>query len=277
MTTNSRGNSRTPQDLAELRQQLGKQNADAVAKFVDGRIDAAVRPLAERLAALEPGTPGRATAAQAVRAAAADPTPDTVEAAEQAVAAAEGNATPPAPPSAPQAPAQPVAPGPVSGVAQASAATSAAVPDGRTLAGAHARIDQMEACMGEVQAVSATAFASARAGGDAAWRRAAQWALGAFLATFVIYGLFVLVDNRPWSWAWAIGLPAVVAGIVAAVTFVASREDGPSTQAVASADAIVARWATPPAQQQGTTPASAPQTPQQQGTQARAGAHASTR
>lgn len=254
MTTNPRGNSRTPQDLAELRQQLGTDNADAVARFVDGRIDAAIQPLAERIAALEPGTPGRAAASQAVRTAAADPTPGTVEAAEQAVAAAEASATS----GAESAPEQPVQAAPP--VSQPSAV------DGRTLAGAHARIDQIEARVGEVQAVSATAFASVRFAGDGAARRALRWGMATFVITFIIYVLVIFVDNRTWNWGWAIVLPSVAFALVATVVYLLMHEDGPAAETFARADAIMARWG-----QQNTAAVD------DDSTVAQAGAHASVR
>jgi hypothetical protein len=126
--------------------------------------------------------------------------------------------------------------------ARVSALEEAVASHGESIASLGGRMDQLEACVGEVQVVSATAFASAQAG-DAtyAWRRAGTAALVAGGLAFLLY-LLALLGPATWDWNWAIGLPAVVAGVAAAIVFVLSHEDGPSTTSVAAADAIVARW-----------------------------------
>jgi hypothetical protein len=111
-----------------------------------------------------------------------------------------------------------------------------------SLAGLGARVDQLEACQGDLKVVSATAFASATSGDDSGSRRRVVAAAGlAALVTFVIY-LFILLGSAKWDWSWAIGLPAVVAAIVGLVVWALTSEPGPSAESVAHADAIVARW-----------------------------------
>jgi hypothetical protein len=111
-----------------------------------------------------------------------------------------------------------------------------------SLTGLGARVDQLEACAGELQVVSATAFASATSGDDSGSRRRVVVAAGvAALVTFVVY-LLILLGSAEWDWSWAIGLPAVVAAIVGLVVWALNREPGPSAESVARADAIVARW-----------------------------------
>lgn len=234
--------SNTPQDLVELQKQLGNDNANAVAKFVDGRIDTAIRGLALRVQALDAGTPGRQAASQAVRTAHEEPTDENVAAANQAVTTAEasasggsaapasGTATPPvAQPVVQQQPTSIQAPTP-----------PPATPDGRTLSGAHARIDQLEAGQAETRVVVATAYASVRSG-DGAMRAAARWGLGAIIVTFVLGFLFVMVSNRSLDWWNLIGFSVAVGGVAAAIAFIVNY-DSVSSETTASADAIMRRW-----------------------------------
>lgn len=106
----------------------------------------------------------------------------------------------------------------------------------------NARFDQIAQCQQETMVVSATAFASTTTNDDPELRRRVAFAvaIGA-LAGFIIY-LFVLTGRAEWSWGWAIGLPAVTGAVDGIITWAIMHEDGPSATAVASAEAIVARW-----------------------------------
>lgn len=104
-----------------------------------------------------------------------------------------------------------------------------------------ARVDQLEACQGDLQVVSASAFAFARAATEP-WARAGQAAIITYVLSFVLYMFMVAVSSLSWDWNWAIGLPAIIAGIVGALVFWRSNE-GPGNEATAAAQIIVNRWA----------------------------------
>jgi hypothetical protein len=110
------------------------------------------------------------------------------------------------------------------------------------VAGIRADVDQLKSGHQELMVVSATAFAQATANDDGyATRRAGMAALIAFCVTFPVY-LLILLGPAEWDWNWAIGLPAVMAGLVAAIVWALSRQDGPAATSVAAANAIVTRW-----------------------------------
>lgn len=110
------------------------------------------------------------------------------------------------------------------------------------VAGIRADVDQLKSGQQELMVVSATAFAQATANDDGyATRRAGTTALIAFGVTFLVY-LLILLGPAEWDWSWAIALPAVVAGLVAAIVWALSRQDGPAATSVAAANAIVTRW-----------------------------------
>lgn len=99
------------------------------------------------------------------------------------------------------------------------------------------RLDRVELCLDEHQGVIAYAFAQARAAvtGGAAWRRAAAVGLTTFVVTFLLYCLLVLISPIVWEWDNALGVPAIFAGIAAAIMFL--RHSSNEVEAVSYADA----------------------------------------
>lgn len=113
----------------------------------------------------------------------------------------------------------------------------------RDITSMKADIDQLKAGRKDLQVVSSTALASAQARSQGnAWRRAGQWAFAAFAATFVLYFFLWVGPIDNWSWGWALGLPSIVAGVIGAVVFTLSLEEGPSARTVSTANAIAAKW-----------------------------------
>ena len=104
--------------------------------------------------------------------------------------------------------------------------------------GLTARVDQLESRANEHESVIASAFASARAtlGDLNTMRRAALFGLVTFVVSFLLYALvWVLVDSMNWEWDNALGVPAIIAGIVAALVFL--RADHGEVEAVSYAQA----------------------------------------
>lgn len=99
------------------------------------------------------------------------------------------------------------------------------------------RLDRVELCLEEHQGVIAYAFAQARAAvtGGAAWRWAAAVGLTTFVVTFLLYCLLVLISPIVWEWDNALGVPAIFAGIAAAIMFL--RHSSNEVEAVSYADA----------------------------------------
>ena len=111
------------------------------------------------------------------------------------------------------------------------------------LAGLRSEVDQLKAGQRETMVVSATAYAWAEASDNSdAIRRAGRFAAAAFVVTLLFYCLS-LIGNDTWDWTWGIGLPAVVAGIVGMIVWaITADNDGPSSNSITAADAIVRRW-----------------------------------
>ncbi len=86
------------------------------------------------------------------------------------------------------------------------------------------RMDDAERRMDEHEGVIATAFSYARAAvnGDTAWRKAAMVGLVAFVVTLLLYCLLVLVTPVMWEWDNALGVPAIIAGLAAAIMLLRS-------------------------------------------------------
>lgn len=252
-----------PSDLAALRKQLGTDNADAVGNFVDGRIAAALEPVLGRLDELVAVQAANVQAARQLSAEEREQVKAVVDTASVEVSKAADKADAA---SDKAAAGEVVSTTELAEVEEAAAAAEKAVDKaskslevrvsaleetvaghGQSIASLGARMDQVEAGIREVQVVSATAYASAEAGDVTyVWRRAGMTALVAGGIAFLLY-LLILLGPATWDWNWALGFPAIVAGITAAIVFMLSHDDGPFATSVAAADAIVARWSNLPA------------------------------
>lgn len=107
--------------------------------------------------------------------------------------------------------------------------------------GLTARVDQLESRASEHEGVIASAFASARGTlhGLNTMRRAALFALVTFVISFLLYSLVWLVSSMNWEWDNALGVPAILAGIVASLVFLRAGDGGAEAVSYAQAAAMV--------------------------------------
>lgn len=101
------------------------------------------------------------------------------------------------------------------------------------------RLDDHERRLGEHEGVIATAFAYARASVNSGrvWQQAAKVGLIAFVVTFLLYCLLVLITPVVWEWDNALGVPAVVAGLAAAIMFLRSGDTEADASSASYAEA----------------------------------------
>lgn len=91
------------------------------------------------------------------------------------------------------------------------------------------------------ESVIASAFAQARASinGGNVLRRAAVWGLVTFVITLVLYLFAVALTPLEFQLNWALGLPAIVAGIIAAILWLRDIDFEVETLSYAEAQTIV--------------------------------------
>lgn len=107
--------------------------------------------------------------------------------------------------------------------------------------GLRADFDQLSARVSEHEGVIASAFASARAtvGDLNTMRRAALFGLVTFVITFLLYSLVWLLSSMGWQWDNALGVPAIVAGIVVSLVFLRAGDGAVEAVSYAEAAAMV--------------------------------------
>jgi hypothetical protein len=222
----------TPQDLVELQQQLGADNANAVAAFVDGRITAAfannraqleeMAAHVERLFAQQGPTPEVGQAAQAV---------GDVAAANQA--ASQGT------------PSQAEAEADSARVEQARRVVDQADPDLRAILTDHEqRICDLQdgqtglvASVEGAQTAAARAIAIARSGEGGALVQASRIALTVFAIVGVSYWLIWWLTPLNYEWQTNLGLALGAGGLAGWIALVWSGQHQDGSAAAASAEA----------------------------------------
>lgn len=109
------------------------------------------------------------------------------------------------------------------------------------VAGLKAQVDQLETGSKKHEAVIASAFAQARASitGGYGLKQAAAAGLYTFVVSLVLYGLIVMITPIDGHWNWAIGLPAILAGIASAIVLLRSADYGVEVMSFAEAATIV--------------------------------------
>lgn len=107
--------------------------------------------------------------------------------------------------------------------------------------GIRARVDQLESRASEHEGVIASAFASARGTlhGLNTMRRAALYGLVTFVISFGLYCLVWLLSSMIWEWDNALGVPGILAGIVVALVFLRAGDGAIEATSYAQAAAMV--------------------------------------